>query len=359
MRDPGAPREGTRRAVSHAPDRLRLVRQQRAPFVRLADRLIREGLESFVPEAGTVAEIGSGDGWLRERMPEELRSRAVHTEPLPAAIEGFARNHAGAVLAQASAEALPFADGELSAIVGCCVLDMVEDGPRVAREAARVLRPGAAVMHWLDLSTRLNEIFAQLARSTLIPIPNVFSDPSAAHWPEDLFLVQRQELGLVLEVLARHRHPLSEPLGQYLAVFCAEPFSLRAAIAEFVQLVESAELRRALRSLFKVAHELADADLRPRMAAFFGRPVSSARHFESRLRHWFLPQAGFRVELSDVVRAWELAPREQFLYESSCVGEQRQLTSLPEVLLCPDANLPVESQSLRELGIFVFVARRC
>jgi SAM-dependent methyltransferase len=345
--------------VNDSVDRQRLVRRQRAPFVRLADRLISEGLENFLPEAGSVAEIGSGDGWLRERLPESVRGRAVHTEPLSGAIEDFARNHAGAAIVQASAEALPFADGELSAIVGCCVLDMVEDGPGVAREAARVLRPGGVVIHWLDMSTRLNEIFAQLARSTLVPIPNVFSDPSAVRWPEDLFLVQRQELAVVLELLARHGHPLAGPLGQYLAVFSAEPFSLRTAIAEFVQLVESAELRRALRSLFKVALELADADLRPRMASFFGRPVSSARHFESRLRHWFLPQAGFKVELSDVARAWELGPREAFPYESSCVGERRQLPALPEAILCPDVNLPAETQSLRELGIFVFVARRC
>jgi hypothetical protein len=242
------------------------------------------------------------------------------------------------------------------------VLDVVDDGPPVAGELARVLRPGGVLMHWLDMSTRLNEIFVQLAQTTLVPFPNVFTDPSATTWPEDLFLAQQRELEIVLEVLARHRHPLHAPLGQYLAIFSTRPFPLRAAIAEFVKLVESAELRRSLRSLFETAVELANPELRPQLAGFFGRPVASARHFESRLKQWFLPEEGFRVEHSDVSRAWELDTREpgdSFPYLSSCVGEQRQLPSVPDALLCSDAKLPTETQSLRELGIFAFVARRC
>jgi len=342
-------------------DRLRLARRQRAPFGRLADALVRESLERFLPESGPIAEIGTGDGWLREHLPEAVRGRVAHTEPATPAIEDFRLNHPGVSIVQGSAEELPFADGELSAIVGACVLDMLEDGPRAVREAARVLRPGGVLIHWLDLSTRLNEIFSQLARSTLAPIPNVFSDPSAARWPEDLFLVQRRELEVVLEVLARHRHPLAMPLGQYLNLFAMEPFPLLAAIAEFVQLVENPELRRALRSLFQIAAELCDADLRPQLASFFGRPVSSARHFENRLRHWFLPQEGFQIELSDVARTWEICRRDAsdaFVYESSCVGEQRQLSAIPETPLCSDANLPAETQLMRELGVFVFVVRR-
>jgi SAM-dependent methyltransferase len=343
-------------------DRLRLARRQRAPYGRLAGELIRESLERFLPDSGPIAEIGAGDGWLREHLPVAVRERVVHTEPATIAIDHFLENHPGVSIVQGSAEELPFADGELSAIVCACVLDMLEDGPRAVRELARVLRPDGVVIHWLDLSTRLNEIFTQLALSTLAPIPNVFSDPSAARWPEDLFLVQRRELEVVLEVLARHGHPLSNPLGQYLNLFAKEPYPLRAAIAEFVQLVESPELRRALRSLFQVAAQLGEADLRPQLASFFGRPVSSARHFEHRLRHWFVPQAGFQIELSEVARAWELSHRDAsnaFVYESSCVGEQRQLPEVPESPLCPEANLPAEAQLLRELGIFVFVARRC
>ena len=342
-------------------ERLWRVRGQRAPFVRLAGKLVGESLERFLPDSGPIAEIGAGNGWLREHLPEAVRERVVHTEPALVAIEDFRRNHPGVTIVQGPAEELPFADGELSAVVGACVLDVVEDGPRVAREVARVLRPGGVLIHWLDMSTRLNEIFSQLARSTLAPLPNVFSDPSVARWPEDVFLVQRRELEVVLELLLRHRHPLSGPLAQYLNLFATDPFPLKSAIAEFVQLVESAELRRALRSLFQVAAELADADLRPQLATFFGRPVSSARHFENRLRHWFLPQAGFRLELSDITRAWELCPKSAFnpfVYESSCVGEQRQLPTIPEALLCSDANLPAETQLLRELGVFVFVARR-
>ena len=342
-------------------DRLRRARDQRAPFARLTDKLIGVTLQRFPADSGRIVEIGSGDGWLRERLPESVRVRAVHTEPAAIAVEEFRQRHPEAPIVQGSAEQLPFADGELSALLGACVLDMVEDGQRVAREAARVLRPGGILIHWLDLSTRLNAIFDQLAGSTLVPIPNVFSDPSAAAWPEDLFLVQRRELEIVLEVLARHGHPLSSPLEQYLRLFSSDPFPLRSAIAEFVKLTESAQHRRALKLIFSDAAKLMEADPRAQPTSFSGRPVSSARHFEHRLRHWFLPQAGFRVELSEVARAWELDERrasDAFVYESSCVGEQRQLPAPPEALLCPEANLPLGAQVLRELGVFVFVASR-
>ena len=221
-----------------------------------------------------------------------------------------------------------------------------------------MLRPGGVVIHWLDMSTRLNEIFSQLARSTLMPIPNVFGDPSAARWPEDLFLVQRRELELVLGILARHRHPLSSPLRQYLSLFSGQPFPLRTAIAEFVQLVQSAELRRSLRSLFKDAAELAEAELRPQIADFFGRPVSSARHFESRLRHWFFPQAGFRVELSDVSRAWELEFREpraiRFRTRAPAWASSESYRRIPEariVLGCETSNRNAIASRARDFRV--------
>jgi hypothetical protein len=82
---------------------------------------------------------------------------------------------------------------------------------------------------------------------------------------------------------------------------------------------------------------------------------------ESRLGQWFGPESGFEVLASEVVSAFEVTPRERgnpFCYASLCVGEQRELPGLPERTLCADPVTPLDDEFLRELGVFVFAARR-
>jgi len=145
-----------------------------------------------------------------------------------------------------------------------------------------------------------------------------------------------------------------------LEAFSRDPFAPGPAIAEYVQIQESSSLRTALTAMFRTAYDLADPELRERLARFQGRPVSSARHFETRLKGWFDSDAGFEVERSEVVTTWGLAPRVDvpFEYLSSSVGELRQLPYLPDTYLCPDAKLGTEEEALLELGVFAFVARR-
>jgi hypothetical protein len=193
-----------------------------------------------------------------------------------------------------------------------------------------------------------------------VPLPNVFSDPSAAQWPEDLFLAPRSELSLVAELLAMHHHPLAPALSQYLAIHARKPFDLATAVGEFIRLQESAEIRAALKAMFRAAFELAGPDLKAKLAAFKGQPVSSALHFEKRMKTWFKEESGFSVELSGIMTAWELAPKAggDVDYMSSCVGEQRHLPVVPDVLLCSDARVGTQVECLRELGVFTFVATR-
>jgi ubiquinone/menaquinone biosynthesis C-methylase UbiE len=339
---------------------LQRVREQRLPFEGLSRKIVGATLDRFLPADGKIVEIGMGDGQLRKRLPETLLPRVVHTEPMAAPCREFRRHSPDVPVLQAPAEKLPFADAEVAAVLGLCVLDVVDDGAEVARELARVLAPGGRFIHWLDMSTMLNGIIEAVVPGRLIPLPNVFSDPSASQWPEDLFLAPRRELELVASVLARHQHPLATPMQQYLSVYARSPFELGPAVAEFIQLQESGEIRAALQSMFRAAFELAGPELRQELADFKGRPVSSALHFEQRLKHWFTPQAGFEVELSGIMTAWELAPRSEHDsdYISSCVGEQRHLRSIPDVLLCSDARVGSAAETLLELGVFVFVASR-
>jgi hypothetical protein len=112
--------------------------------------------------------------------------------------------------------------------------------------------------------------------------------------------------------------------------------------------------------MFRAAFELADPAIRPQLAGFQGRPLSSARHFAERLAGWFHPESGFGVELLDVVTNWELVPRPASgaAYIGSSVGERRELPNQPEALLCGDAASPEKDQTLQELGMLVLVARK-
>jgi SAM-dependent methyltransferase len=340
--------------------RLESVRRQRRPFLGLSRRIVEGTLAQFLPTEGPVVEIGMGDGQLRERLPEQLLPRVRHTEPFAAASRDFRKRHPGVEVLQAPAERLPVEDGSVAAVLALCVMDVVPDVAAVVSELRRVLRPGGRFIHWLDMSTVLSPVVASLSGTNLVPFPNVFSDPAESEWPEDLFLMPREQLALVVALLGSAGHGLAKPLAQYLKTFSATPLAVGAASAELIQLQDNAQLRQLLQAGFRAAFELAAPAVRERLAAFEGRPVSSARHFEQRLLAWFGKQSGFDVEESRLVRAWESAPASAapFPYMSCCVGEQRSLTYTPDALLCADAVPPSEGSALLEQGIFVFVASR-
>lgn len=301
-----------------------------------------------------------GDGQLRERLPDSLLPRVLHTEPQASASRDFRKRHPDVPVLQAPAERLPVAAASASAVVGLCVMDVVPDGAAVVRELARVLKPGGRFIHWLDMSTVLAPVVASLSVTSLVPFPNVFADPSDAAWPEDLFLMPREQLALIVALLSGAGHPLGVPLQHYLTTFTASPFAVGAATAELAQLQDSSALRKLLRDGFQAAVQLASPGVRERLAAFEGRPVSSALHFEQRLRGWFGPDSGFSVEESTLARVWESAPCSEvpFPYMSCVVGEQRSLSHIPEGLLCADAAPSSDQHALLELGVFVFVASR-
>jgi SAM-dependent methyltransferase len=98
-------------------------------FYRHWYRRLREALPSR--DLGEWIEIGSGPGLAREFIPELVLTDIVQ-----------APWHAQRV----SAEALPFADGEVGALVLFDVLHHVEAPARFFAEATRVLRPGGRIL---------------------------------------------------------------------------------------------------------------------------------------------------------------------------------------------------------------------
>jgi len=294
-------------------------------------------------------------------MADDVRRRTVHTEPLDFVLRQFRKRWPEADARKATAERLPFAEGEVAAVLGSCVLDVVNDGNAVAAEVARVLRPGGYLIHLLDLSTELHDAFETLRQAGLIPVPNVFGDPCEVRWPEDIFLVGNEHLHLVADVLERGNHSFARPLRRYLSVFESSSFAARLAVAEYAQLAESIELRHALRAMFRDALALADPMERLELATLRGQPAASSKYFESRLKSWFGAHGAYQVVLSDIVAASMQVPKEPewpFDYQSLCAGELRTVAAPPAALLHPAPCVAKEGETLRELGVFVFVARR-
>lgn len=302
-----------------------------------------------------MIEIGSGDGQLHGWLPESARARLLCTEPRGV---GLGRLQAAGIEAQrASADALPVPDGSTAAVVGLCVLDVVERPEAVATELRRVLRVGGHVIHWLDMTTELAPALRELQASGVVTLPNVFEDPTGAGWPEDLFLVPRDQLDLVLEVLHRVGHPAGPVLRRYRARF-ARPFSATRATAAFNALNDDPETRPMLRRAFSDAMRLASPAQQTQLRGFQGRPVSSAGFFAARLKRLF--SEGFAVAHNAIISVGEVQPRTEgdAGYRSLVAGASRTLPTPPEVRLDVSAPLPGPDERLVELGMHTFVARR-
>lgn len=107
------------------------------------DELRRRALSGL---AGTVVEVGAGDGANVAHYPDTVR-RIVAVEPEP-----HLREHAAALVVERADERievldavagdLPIGEGEADAVVFCLVLCSVDDQDTALAEARRVLRPG-------------------------------------------------------------------------------------------------------------------------------------------------------------------------------------------------------------------------
>jgi ubiquinone/menaquinone biosynthesis C-methylase UbiE len=108
----------------------------------LATALVRV---AGVGHGGRALDVGCGTGALAAALAARLGpARVAAVDRSQAAVEACAHAVPGADVRLASAERLPFADGEFAAVLGQLVIDKV-DGPAALREMRRVARPGAAV----------------------------------------------------------------------------------------------------------------------------------------------------------------------------------------------------------------------
>ena len=125
---------------------------------------------------GRVLDLGCGTGLLASRIRAGLpETRVVGCDFSRGMLGQAARHHRAMALVQASAEALPFADGAFDAVVSTEAFHWFPDQDRALRELRRVLRVGGHL--FVSLVNPPLEIMSRMGGG----IARLLGEP--AHWP--------------------------------------------------------------------------------------------------------------------------------------------------------------------------------
>ncbi len=117
-------------------------------FMGRYSRLLAPQLADYAGvRAGQRAlDVGSGPGALTTELVERLGADAVTAvEPSPRFVEALRERLPGVAASQASAEDLPFGDGEFDVTFAQLAVHFMKDPVAGLREMARVTRPGGVV----------------------------------------------------------------------------------------------------------------------------------------------------------------------------------------------------------------------
>lgn len=121
-------------------------------FGRFGDRWSEETIERYagwlrahVAPGGRVLDVGGGTGALARRLAEALDCRVDVLDPTPEMVAQMAP-HPRLTAHIGVAEAMPFEDASFDAVVVSDAFHHFRDQPGAAREFARVVRPGGAVL---------------------------------------------------------------------------------------------------------------------------------------------------------------------------------------------------------------------
>jgi SAM-dependent methyltransferase len=348
---------------------LDLLARRRAPYDQLLASVVAETLQRFPfaidGGARRVLELGAGTGQLGAWLPPEVAARAVPSDVAPGALAELRRRAKApsAPALAARAQQLPITGGALAGVAGLCVFDAIHAGggeTAAAVEIARVLAPGGRFVHLLDMATLLDTPFTKLAGSGLVPIPNVFGDPSEHAWPLDVLLLRRDWTAGLLQLAARARHPLARDFAGFFDAFMASPFDAGRALPLFHQLAADGARRFALSSQIASACRLAvDAGY----STLQPMPFHSGRYLASVIEAAFKDTGAFQIEASEVVTrsVWRAATRADgnITYRSLALGHERVLPELPATLLDETARADAApGQVLTEVGVYTFIATR-
>jgi SAM-dependent methyltransferase len=369
----------------HDPALLDHLARLRAPWEPLTLRIVRAVLAKFLPPApAPLVEIGAGGGQLRDWLTPELAASTTHTEPSEPFVAALRWHHPGASAIRAEATALPFAPGVVGAVLGLCVFDTLTDLASVRDELRRVLRPGGAVVHFLDLATSPDCLFPELIAGGELPLTNfardvgllgVLTDAQRALLPpadefDEILAVKWEAFRSFVEMLERAHQPLAKELGPYTGLH--DPGGLdpdRLARGFMAASADPARLRalnKALLSLTLSARQLG--------REWPLRAVSARAHIRNKLKSAFGVEHGFTVEFAIPVLAHAIAPADgtfaaDVRYVVRHAGRTSTRADAPTARFgAPVAELegappderraPGAGEISRETTVEVFVARR-
>jgi SAM-dependent methyltransferase len=336
-----------------------LLARRRLPYAGALSAVVGDVLARFPALDGRpVLEIGAGGGALGRLLPAALGARLIQSERSRAATRALRAVAPDGPVLCAAAETLPVSSGACGAVVALCVFDAIANPAAAAAEIARVLAPGGRFVHLLDMATLLEQPFAKLAATGLVPIPNVFGDPGDHQWPLDIVLLRRDWLAELLRFAATIGHPFAAAFAALFAAFLSPSFDIATATAAFTAIAGNGERRRTLAAALTSASRLFVAAGHPAVEPL---PFHSGRYLKSLLTTTFTA-AGFTIELSDIVAnavRRPATPDERAIgYRSLCLGHERLESTLPRRLLAAAPEPPSPGDILVEAGVFAFVARR-
>lgn len=101
------------------------------PQIRLVYERWVNKLRPFIPRQGTLLEVGSGSGLLRDFIPEVILSEIVDLPWIDRVVDCMQ---------------IPFADGELTGVIGFDLLHHLKQPHLFLNEVSRVLKPGGRVL---------------------------------------------------------------------------------------------------------------------------------------------------------------------------------------------------------------------
>jgi ubiquinone/menaquinone biosynthesis C-methylase UbiE len=130
------------RRYAGGPDRLRAP--QRVALLETA-RVVSLSVEGL--QVASVLDVGTGTGIFAEAFADGSR-RVTGIDPDPGLLEVARRLVPGAGFSEATAERLPFADGEFDLVFFGHVLHETDDPVRALAEARRVARGRIVILEW-------------------------------------------------------------------------------------------------------------------------------------------------------------------------------------------------------------------
>lgn len=287
--------------------------RQRHEFSGLHARITRAALARHLDVAGPVLEIGAGGGQLRSWAPEPLRPALVHLDREARLLQALRGAHGAAPTVVADAHRLPFANASFRGAVGLCALDVVADPAQVLAELVRVMAPGAAFVHLLDLATSLEPVFADVIARRCVALPNFVAGlPNTAvpaHLLEalepdvDLLQIPQARFVMCVQRLAAVGHPLTGTLASWGRAFLPGEGDVRSAVRLFVRNLADPAQRQGLFGLWAKLHELSERGGHA-MPPLDLEPLSSLRHFRARLQS-ASSLTGWKAVFDEVVVAHE------------------------------------------------------